>query len=190
MNIKLLIIISFSWFYLVLELLLGTFGPGRTGKVEKSSDRGSIWIIMLSIFIGYFAAFQFGMSRLGRIYHWNIFFAAGCFLVCAGLFIRLMAIFSLRKHFTYTVTGLEDHQLITTGWYKYIRHPGYLGQILIFLGVATALSNWLSILGMMIFVLAGFLYRIRVEEKFMAIQLGQKYLDYRKKTWKLIPGIY
>jgi protein-S-isoprenylcysteine O-methyltransferase Ste14 len=88
------------------------------------------------------------------------------------------------------VTKIENHELIETGLYKNIRHPGYLGQLIIFLGISTTLSNWLSILLMIIPVLLGYLNRITVEEKFMVEQMGQKYIDYQKRTKRLIPTIY
>jgi len=88
------------------------------------------------------------------------------------------------------VTKIENHQLVEKGLYKIIRHPGYLGQLIIFLGISTCLSNWLSILLMLVPVLLGYLNRINVEEKFMVEQMGQKYLDYQKRTKRLIPMIY
>jgi len=38
--------------------------------------------------------------------------------------------------------------------------------------------------------LFGYIYRIRTEERFMTEQLGQKYIDYQKRTKRLIPLIY
>jgi protein-S-isoprenylcysteine O-methyltransferase Ste14 len=97
---------------------------------------------------------------------------------------------TLRQYFTYSVAKVEGHQLIETGLYKNIRHPGYLGQLMIFLGLSISLSNWLSILLMMIPVAIGYIYRIRVEEKFMVDQLGEDYLNYQKRTKRIIPMIY
>jgi protein-S-isoprenylcysteine O-methyltransferase Ste14 len=74
--------------------------------------------------------------------------------------------------------------------YKFIRHPGYLGQLIIFIGISTSMSNWLSILAMMIPVTVGYLYRISVEERFMIEQMGEDYLNYQKRTKRLIPMIY
>jgi protein-S-isoprenylcysteine O-methyltransferase Ste14 len=65
-----------------------------------------------------------------------------------------------------------------------------LGQLIIFLGISTSLSNWLSVLLMIIAVLFGYIYRINIEERFMINQMGQKYIDYQKRTKKLIPMIY
>ena len=88
------------------------------------------------------------------------------------------------------MTEIENHELIETGLYKYIRHPGYLGQLVIFLGISTSLSNWLSVLFMIFSVLIGYAYRITIEERFMKKQMGQKYIDYQKRTKRLIPLIY
>jgi protein-S-isoprenylcysteine O-methyltransferase Ste14 len=140
--------------------------------------------------MGYWLSFIIASTKIGRIYHWNTFFVIGSFLVLTGLIIRVTSIMKLRQQFTYTVTRLENHELIETGLYKIIRHPGYLGQLIIFLGISVCLSNWLSILLMIIPVLSGYLHRINVEERFMIEQMGEKYLDYRKRTKRLIPSIY
>ena len=111
-------------------------------------------------------------------------------LTILGLIIRITSILTLKQQFTYTVTKIENHELIESGLYKFIRHPGYLGQLIIFVGISTSLSNWLSVIVMMIPVSVGFIYRITVEEKFMKDHIGQKYVDYQKKTKRLIPMIY
>jgi protein-S-isoprenylcysteine O-methyltransferase Ste14 len=74
--------------------------------------------------------------------------------------------------------------------YNFIRHPGYLGGLLIFLGLSTALSNWLSILLKLIPITFGYVYRIYVEERFLVEQFGQKFIDYQKRTKRLIPYIF
>lgn len=191
MDIKLVIIIAFSYLYGFFEIFISVRQRIKRKKdIVKSGDKASIWILIFFIAIGYFLAFRIGMTTLGRIYHWNIFFSIGGILSIVGLIIRITSISTLKQHFTYTVTEIEDHELIETGFYKFIRHPGYLGQVLIFTGAATALSNWLSITLMIIPVLCGYLYRIWVEEKFMIERMGPKYLEYQKKTKKLIPLIY
>jgi protein-S-isoprenylcysteine O-methyltransferase Ste14 len=189
MNPKLIFIIAFSYVYVFFEILMSRRQKrGRT--IDASGDKGSIWVLIASIFIGYALSFGIGTTRLGRIHYWDAFFAAGVFLVATGLYIRVSSILTLRTHFTYTVTTIEHHELIETGLYRTIRHPGYLGQLIIFLGIAISMSNWLSVLGMMLPVTTGFLYRISVEETFMQEQLGQKYVEYKRRTHRLIPTLY
>jgi len=191
MDIKVVIIIAFSYLYGFFEIFMSLRQRLQRKKdIVKSGDKASVWLLIIFIAIGYFLAFRIGMTRVGRIYHWDTFFAIGALLSVLGLVIRITSILTLKQHFTYTVTEIEDHELIETGLYKIIRHPGYLGQVIIFAGAATSLSNWLSIVLMLIPVLCGYFYRIRVEEKFMIRQLGSKYLEYQKRTKRLIPWIY
>jgi protein-S-isoprenylcysteine O-methyltransferase Ste14 len=189
MNIKLILIIVFSIIYGLFEIFMSRRKQDNR-KIFKSGDKGSIWLLTMSISMGYWLSFIIASTKTGRIYQWDTFFVIGSVLVLAGLIIRVKSIMKLKQQFTYTVTKIENHELIQTGLYKIIRHPGYLGQLIIFLGISVCLSNWLSILLMIIPVLFGYLNRIKVEEKFMIEQMGQKYLDYQKKTKRLIPGIY
>jgi protein-S-isoprenylcysteine O-methyltransferase Ste14 len=189
MNIKLLLIFAFTILYGFYELFMG-IRNSKSGTVEKSGDRMSIWILTLGISLGYWLSFIIASTPVGRIYHWNTFFIIGSIIEAIGLFIRINAINTLKKHFTYTITKIEHHELIETGWYKHIRHPGYLGQLIIFTGIALTLSNWLSIIGMILPVFLGYYYRIIMEEKFLVKQMGQQYIDYQKRTNKLIPFIF
>jgi protein-S-isoprenylcysteine O-methyltransferase Ste14 len=191
MDIKLQTIIYFSYLYGFFEIFMSVRQRlKRKQDIVKSGDRLSIWILFIFIGIGYFLSFRIGFTTTGRIYHWDSFFAIGAILAIFGLLIRIISILTLKQHFTYTVTEIDNHELIDTGLYKNIRHPGYLGQLIIFFGISIALSNWISMILMMLPVLIGYLNRIRVEEKFMIEQMGQKYLDYKKRTKRFIPMIY
>jgi protein-S-isoprenylcysteine O-methyltransferase Ste14 len=189
MNIKLILIIAFSILYGFFEIFMSRRLRSKR-NISKSGDKGSIWLLIISISIGYWLSFLIASTRIGRIYHWNTFFVIGSILEIIGLIIRVTSILTLKQQFTYSVTKIENHELIETGLYKNIRHPGYLGQLIIFLGISITLSNWLSVLLMIIPVLLGYLNRINVEEKFMVEQMGQKYIDYQKQTKRLIPAIY
>jgi protein-S-isoprenylcysteine O-methyltransferase Ste14 len=189
MNIKLILIILFSVLYALFEFIMSS-GQKNKRNVVTSGDKFSIWIIIISISAGYWLSFLIASTRTGRFYHWNTFFLIGSILEIIGLIIRINAIITLKQQFTYTVSIIEDHKLIEKGLYKFIRHPGYLGQLIVFLGISVTLSNWLSVVFMIVPVLAGYIYRIIVEEKFMIEQLGQSYIDYQKRTKRLIPAFY
>jgi protein-S-isoprenylcysteine O-methyltransferase Ste14 len=189
MNTKIIIIISFSILYVMFEIFMSRRQRDKRSITTKG-DKGSIWSIAGSISIGYWLSFIIASTKTGRIYHWNTMFIIGGILVVTGLIIRITSILTLKQHFTYRVTKIEDHELIRTGLYKTLRHPGYLGQLIIFAGIATSLSNWLSVICMLVPVCIGFIYRINVEEKFMTEQMGQIYTEYQKHTKRLIPGIY
>ena len=189
MDLKIIAIIAVSYLYGFFELFLNLRQRSKS-KVTTSSDKGSLWWLYGLITVGNSLSFAIGATKIGRIYPWNTFFAAGMALFIIGFMIRIYSILTLRQYFTYSVAKVEDHSIIDTGLYSVIRHPGYLGQFIIFIGISTSISNWLSILLMMIPVTLGYLYRIKVEEKFMVEQLGEDYLNYQERTKRLIPIIY
>jgi protein-S-isoprenylcysteine O-methyltransferase Ste14 len=189
MNIKIILIVAFSLLYGCFEIFMSRRQRGKR-EITRSGDKWSIWFLTISITIGYWLSFIIAATKTGRMYNWNTFFFIGSILVLSGLVVRVTSILKLKQQFTYTVTSIEGHELIETGLYKIIRHPGYLGQLIIFLGISISLSNWLSILLMIIPVLIGYINRINVEEKFLVEQMGQKYLDYQKRTKRLLPLIY
>jgi protein-S-isoprenylcysteine O-methyltransferase Ste14 len=189
MDPKIIIIIAISYLYFFFEVFLN-LRQKRKSTVTTSNDKNSLRLLYGLITVGYFLSFAIGATKLGRIYHWNTFFTIGMSLFVIGLIIRIHSILTLRQFFTYSVAKVENHEIIETGLYKFIRHPGYLGQIIIFLGISISISNWLSILAMMLPITFAFLYRIKVEERFMLEQMGENYLNYQKQTKKLIPLIY
>jgi protein-S-isoprenylcysteine O-methyltransferase Ste14 len=189
METKLILTLAFTYLYGFFEVYM-SLRQRRKRTIVQSGDRLSIWVLVIFIALGYSLSFSVAATKTGRIYHWDTFFIIGTILVTVGLIIRISSILTLKEQFTYTVTKIENHALIETGLYKMIRHPGYLGQLIIFLGISTSLSNWISIIFMIVSVLIGYVYRIKTEEKFMVEQMGQKYIDYQKKTCRLIPSIY
>jgi protein-S-isoprenylcysteine O-methyltransferase Ste14 len=189
MDIKIIIIITVSYLYGFFELFLNIRQRRKT-KAASSGDKGSLWLLYGLITLGYTLSFAIGATKMGRMSSWNTYFMVGMGLFMVGLIIRIHSMLTLKQYFTYSVAKVDHQKIIETGLYKYIRHPGYLGQWIIFLGISLALSNWLSVLVMMIPVIAGYIYRIRVAEKFMADQLGIDYLNYKSRSKMIIPFVY
>jgi len=107
-----------------------------------------------------------------------------------GMVIRCVAFYTLGQFFTRTLQKTENHTLITNGIYNYIRHPGYLSDILIFLGVATVLSNWIPVLFVILTYPVVYAYRIKTEEKMLIGIFKEEYSLYQKRTRKIIPFIF
>jgi protein-S-isoprenylcysteine O-methyltransferase Ste14 len=158
--------------------------------MTKTNDKKSLGWLYGLITLGYALSFSFGSTRIGRLDSWNSLFLAGMGLFSVGLIIRVSALLTLKQFFTYTVGALEHQKVIDIGLYKLIRHPGYLGQLLIFLGISLSISNWISILTMMIPVCLGYFNRMNVEEKFMRDQFGDEYSRYQQRTKRIIPFVY
>ena len=111
----------------------------------------------------------------------------GVLLLLGSLVIFARAHLDLKSNWSPSLEIYEKHTLITTGIYKYIRHPMYASQWLWVIAQILLLQNWLA--GPIDFILFIPFYFIRVlaEEKMMADQFGEAYLKYIRQTGGVIP---
>jgi protein-S-isoprenylcysteine O-methyltransferase Ste14 len=75
------------------------------------------------------------------------------------------------------------------GIYKYIRHPGALGEMPLYIALGFLLNNWFLVLWMTLFVIIYTPLAIYFEEKDLVKRFGDEYLEYKKTTGALFPKI-
>ena len=92
--------------------------------------------------------------------------------------------------FSLIVQVQTDHRVVDTGPYRFVRHPGYAGVLLGFLGLGLALQSWAALLVMAVATPAALAYRLRVEEQFLITELGDEYVRYARRTKRLIPYVW
>ncbi|KAG8214284.1 hypothetical protein J3R82DRAFT_7429 [Butyriboletus roseoflavus] len=63
-------------------------------------------------------------------------FLTGVLLTVVGMLMRIQCFRELGQLFTFDLTILPDHKLVTSGFYGYVRHPSYTGSLLIVIGTA------------------------------------------------------
>jgi len=82
--------------------------------------------------------------------------------------------------------GISSNRLITTGAYAVVRHPMYLGGLIIFSFEPNITRNWLTVS-----ILADiyFIYGALAEEKRLIRAFGQEYLDYMKRVNRFLPTL-
>ncbi|HEX7414717.1 MAG TPA: isoprenylcysteine carboxylmethyltransferase family protein [Bacteroidia bacterium] len=184
------IFINLTYIVWVLsEIILNRLA--RSGKSDKQgADKHTelyVWLsIIISITIASFMLVYFPFPIFGT----QQFQLIGISVIIVGILIRLLAIKQLGRFFTVNVTIRENHQLMQSGFYKYLRHPSYTGALLSFLGLGLILNNWFSLAIVFLSILSTFIYRMNIEEKVLTEQFGKQYLDYISKTKRLIPFIY
>ena len=110
-------------------------------------------------------------------------------LILLGISIRYIARHKLGNDFSASVAPIKSGTLTSTGIYKYIRHPAYLGTLIYSLGLFLLFSSMLGILTFLLLLLC-FIYRIRVEESYLLNKYTGDYTQYMANTKKLIPFIF
>jgi len=118
-----------------------------------------------------------------------ILLVVGLVMMIAGLIIRFIAMKALRSNFSGLLRIREGHTLVTAGIYHWVRHPAYLGAILLFLGFPVTLSSVIGFLVMLLLV-PYLLHRITLEEKMLVDHFGAEYQEYMERSKKLIPFVY
>jgi protein-S-isoprenylcysteine O-methyltransferase Ste14 len=122
-----------------------------------------------------------GLGRIGTGSDFKIGLV-GITLLLAGVGIRWAAIYTLGKYFTGVVMIKDDHRIVRRGLYK--------GTLVAHLGFGLSFSNWSSIIFSSVPYLAAAFYRMRVEERALKESFGEEYIEYAKRTKRLIPKVY
>ena len=113
----------------------------------------------------------------------------GVMLIAAGLGFSVWARQHLGRNWSGTVQVKQDHQLICTGPYRFVRHPIYTGILVAFLGNAIVVCQWCGILAVFI-AFGSFWRKLTIEERFMRETFGSAYEEYRARTAALIPYLF
>ncbi|HUR69379.1 MAG TPA: isoprenylcysteine carboxylmethyltransferase family protein [Candidatus Thermoplasmatota archaeon] len=116
--------------------------------------------------------------------------ASGFAILLAGGAIRVLAIRTLAQHFRYELRVEEGQRLVRTGLYARVRHPSYLGLLLIAVGAPLTLASWIGALVSLAILLPLIALRIRDEERVLEEGFGAEYDRYRGESWRLLPYVY
>lgn len=163
----------------------GNLSPG------VREDRGNRWIILPIALIGLLNAYL--PAYTDRIEFWTIDGDAirwlGVLLFAVGGALRLWPVFVLGHRFSGFVAIQPGHTLVTTGIYRVIRHPSYLGLLVSSLGWVLAFRSGVGLL-LTALIIPPLLVRIRAEEALLRTQFGSEYDAFCARTSRLIPWIY
>jgi protein-S-isoprenylcysteine O-methyltransferase Ste14 len=79
--------------------------------------------------------------------------------------------------------------LVTTGPYRLVRHPIYLGLVLLATGEALAFGSWPALMIVLSGIVPTFAWRAYAEEALLSQTFGESYAVYRKQTKMIIPHL-
>ncbi|MGP8215804.1 MAG: methyltransferase family protein [Bacteroidia bacterium] len=175
--------------WILSEIILNRLArPAKSDKqgVDKHTEL-YVWIaIAIAVSVGVYVS---EITSFPVFFNEKIEFV-GLAVIIIGIIIRFAAIRQLGRFFTVSVTIRDDHRIIQSGFYKYLRHPSYTGALLSFFGLGIQLNNWLSFFIVFVPILFAFIYRINIEEKVLIEQFGQQYKEYIGRTKRIIPFVY
>jgi protein-S-isoprenylcysteine O-methyltransferase Ste14 len=120
---------------------------------------------------------------------WPLWNGMGAVLVVVGLLFTVWAREHLGRNWSDVVTIKVDHELVTSGPYRVVRHPIYTGLLLAFVGSAIARGEWRGILAVALGFWA-FRRKSRVEERLMREQFGAAYEEYSQHVAGIIPFVF
>ena len=178
------------WFCWIFYWIASASGVKRTAQHESVLSRiihgTPLWIAIILI----------SAPDLGRhgpfapIWPFSpAVFWLGALVTLAGFAITVWARVTLGRNWSGWVTIKENHELIQTGPYAWVRHPIYTGLILAFLGSALARDQWRGAVAVVLVVIA-FRIKLGIEEAWMMRQFGPNYAAYKKRTKMLVPYIW
>ena len=182
-------------FYSIFSLwfLSEYIGAGMIPKVRRQGakinrkDKGSALLIIISIIISITVSFLFAWYNIALLPSWT--FYPGIVLMLLGIIVRQWSIFVLGRFFLGTVGTQEGQKVVKNGPYKLIRHPAYAGAILTLTGLGLALQSWGAVLITLLIFSLAYGYRIHIEENALILKLGNEYMNYMKRTKRIIPYI-
>ena len=180
-------IIYASWILFGVYWFASAFSAKKTEKREPSAERLGHMILMAT---GYILLFQrngnWGIlnHRFLRDTLWIAWLGAA--ITFAGVLFAVWARWNLGKNWSAAVTIKQGHQIIRTGPYAHIRHPIYTGMLIGIIGTALAIGEYRGLLAFAI-ILFGFYRKARKEEKFLAANFGQPFLEHKRHTGFFLP---
>jgi protein-S-isoprenylcysteine O-methyltransferase Ste14 len=103
--------------------------------------------------------------------------------------LQIWAFKSMGDSYAHEIVIMKNHKLITSGPFKFIRHPQYLGQILSDIGVSFALLSYIILPIVIIFEIPLLIMRAGAEERLLAKHFGISFDNYKKKSGFFFPFI-
>lgn len=157
----------------------------------EREDRGNRWVVIAlgalcvasAVVPAYCDRIGFWTNG-GEAVRW-----VGIALYAGGGLLRLWPVFVLGPRFSGVVAIQPGHKLVTGGIYRVIRHPSYLGLIVLMVGWGLAFRSVIGVL-LALAMVPVLVARIEAEERLLAGQFGEEYEAFRRRTARLIPGVW
>jgi protein-S-isoprenylcysteine O-methyltransferase Ste14 len=172
--------------WLGLEVVLRA--PGTASSVgPTASDRYSTPLLVAGYALAVVIPIVSTLTDVGTVgdLAW-----LGVAIGALGLIVRAWAMRTLGASYTRTLRTASAQTLVTGGPYRWIRHPGYAGSLLVWVGAALAFHSWVAAVAVATLLGVAYAWRIRSEERMLAVSFGEDYRRYAARTARVIPRLF
>jgi protein-S-isoprenylcysteine O-methyltransferase len=178
------------------------FGTKARKMAAGAADRGSTWAVSLASAVP-IIGFIIAMKRQSSFFQaWTPSWLRdvnlpglptiawiGIGFGAIGLLLRLWAVLQLRDRYTRTLLIQDDHAVERAGPYRFVRHPGYLGSLLVLNGIAFASGNLVTVIASLIATSVAYRHRIRAEDAMLVNTFGEAYARYCREVPAVLPFV-
>ncbi len=174
--------------WLALEGLLRSGNEARSWE-GGDADRSSTRLIIAVYVVAFAAPFLIGTNGFGATPVDSLLAWIGIAIGAVGLAIRSWSMRVLGRDYTRSLRTRDEQSVVDRGPYRVVRHPGYLGSVLVWAGSRLAVNWFIAILTVVV-LLAMYGYRIHAEERMLSEHFGPAYSEYKAHTWRLVPFVW
>jgi protein-S-isoprenylcysteine O-methyltransferase Ste14 len=187
MDLRPAAIICGAWLLLGLYWLVASIGKKVARKRQPAAERLLHVVYMALAFILLYRDDPF-FGPLNRPFLPDELWIAqvGAAITVLGVAFAIWARVHIGRNWSAEVTIKKDHKLIRTGPYAHIRHPIYTGFLLAALGTAIAIGEYRALVSV-VMLTAGFIFKARREEDFLAKEFGPAFEEHKHHTGFFLP---
>ena len=179
---------------IVMVIIRAPHGRRSRGVKVVRSGRGALEIVLLTFaWLAFFAPLVWVAAPVFAFADYSLrplSLLAGVVCLAVGLWLFARAHADLGTNWSITLEVREEHQLVTHGIYRAVRHPMYSALLLYSIGQALVIPNWIAGPSYGVAMALLFAFRLGPEERMMLEAFGKDYEAYLERTKRLVPGIW
>lgn len=175
------VILAAGWLIWVTPFLIAR----RKAEAPAELDRRARWGMVLQGIA--FALLWQGHFWDAALPIWRIALSV-LFLMVAGV-LSWTSIWALGRQWRFDASLSSDHELVTTGAYRFIRHPIYCSMLCLGVGTGMMITPWWLLLLSTVVLIGGTEIRVRSEERLLASRFGERFRQYEQSVPAYVPFV-
>lgn len=173
-----------AWLLLVVYLTVKSIGVKRDTEPHLLQSFGLMFAMIVAFLLPHLPWFAFvNFAPVNPVLA-----SVGAILAVAGMLLLVWARQALGRDWSQTVSLKQEHELVTSGPYRLLRHPMYAGGLLACIGSAIAVGG--PFVFLLVLLGAIFIWRVGAEDRLLARQFPDEFPAYARRTNALVPFVW